>query len=122
MTWLWVLVAGGLGAVARYEVIGAVQRLVKDPRPWGTFVVNVTGAALGGLAAGAVAAGTLTASQASIAATGFIGGYSTFSTWMVETLFLAEGGGPAGLKAGIWNLVGTLVVGLAAAWVGLAIR
>ena len=70
MTWVWVLVAGGLGALARYEVIGAVQSVAKDPRPWGTFVVNVTGAALAGFVAGAVASGALPAPQATVVATG----------------------------------------------------
>jgi CrcB protein len=114
MIWLGVVVAGGLGALARYGVIGFVQMKVRDPRPWGTFAVNVTGALVLGFIAGVAPDGWWVAPVT----VGFLGGYTTFSTWMVETIYLAEGGGSAAIRSGLLNLVGTLLVGVAAAGIG----
>jgi len=111
------VIAGGFGALARYGMIGLVQRRVRDPRTWGTFVVNVSGAALLGLVVGSApdAWWVLPVSA------GFLGGYTTFSTWMIETIYLAESGGTAAIWSGIWNLAGTLVIGVGAAGVGLLV-
>jgi len=117
MIWIAIVLAGGFGALARYEMIGLVQRRVRDPRPWGTFVVNVSGAALLGFVVGS-APGTWWALPVTA---GFLGGYTTFSTWMVETIYLAESGGSAGIRSGIWNLAGTLVIGAGVAGIGLLV-
>jgi CrcB protein len=114
MTLVAVVVAGGIGALARYGVIGLVQSKVRDPRPWGTFVVNVTSAFVLGLVVGAGPDGWWVVPVTA----GFIGGYSTFSTWMIETIYLAEGGGAAAVRSGLLNLVGTLVAGLITAAAG----
>ncbi|MFZ0491965.1 MAG: CrcB family protein [Acidimicrobiia bacterium] len=117
MTWVAVVIAGAIGSLTRYGVIGFVQAKVRDPRPWGTFVVNVTGAAVLGLVVGIAPVGWWVVP----ATAGFLGGYSTFSTWMVETIYLAEGGGAAAVRSGFLNLVGTLGVGLIAAAAGYLI-
>lgn len=97
MTWVLVALAGGAGAVSRYLVdqrVGAwtgARRARRTQRthleiPWGTMVVNVSACLLIGLAA------ALTASETyRVLATGFLGGYSTFSTACVEgaRLFMA---------------------------------
>lgn len=121
MTALAVLLAGGVGAFGRYWVIGWVQRLVRDPRPWGTAVVNLSGALAAGVVAGLVTARGLDAWWIQPATLGFLGGYTTFSTWMVETLYLAEEAGRVGVRNGAINLVGTLVGGLLLAAAGFAI-
>lgn len=117
MIWPLLIVAGGFGALARYGVIGLVQRKVQDPRPWGTFVVNATGALVLGFVAGVAPDGWWVVPVSA----GFIGGYTTFSTWMIETIYLAEGGGSAAIRSGLLNLVGTLLVGVAAAGIGYLI-
>ena len=86
LLWIGVLVAGGLGAVLRFLVDGAVARRAARSFPYGTFVVNISGAALLGLL------GSLALSRhvALIADTAFVGSYTTFSTWMLETQRLSE--------------------------------
>jgi CrcB protein len=117
MTAVLVIVAGAFGALARYGVIGLVQERVRDPRPWGTLVVNVSGAAILGFIVGLASEGWWVAP----ASVGFVGGYTTFSTWMIETIYLAEGGGTGAVRSGAWNLAGTIVLGLAAAGTGLVV-
>ena len=82
MTTAAAIVAGAAGAVARYVVGVAAQRRWPQ-RPIGTMLVNVVGAGALGLIVGADAA-TLR-----IVGAGFLGGFTTFSTWMVDTWALA---------------------------------
>lgn len=81
MTALIVTLAGSLGAVARYFVAGAIQNRTRSRMPVGTAAVNLIGAfALGVLAGvGQTPTGWL------LAGAGFTAGFTTFSTWMVET-------------------------------------
>jgi CrcB protein len=117
VTLVTVIVAGAVGSLTRYGVIGFVQSRARDPRPWGTFAVNVTGAALLGLVAGVAPNGWWVVPITA----GFLGGYTTFSTWMVETIYLAEGRGTAAVRSGLYNLVGMLGVGVMAAGAGYLI-
>jgi CrcB protein len=103
-TWLGVAGLGGLGAVARFLLDGAVSARVRGAFPWGTLAVNATGSFVLGLVGTSVLVGT-----------GLLGAYTTFSTWMFETHRLAEDGR---WRPAILNVVGSLAVGLAAAWLG----
>ncbi len=119
MTFALAVIAGSLGALARYEVGGWAQRRSGSVRPWGTAAVNLTGALVLGLFVG------VTTSQGSpgwVIATGFgfFGGYTTFSTWMVESVGLARDGREA-LRALYLNLIGLLLVGLGGLLAGLAL-
>lgn len=118
---LAVLVTSGLGAVARYGLAGIVQRRSDSTRPWGTALVNVGGALLLGVATGLHAAGRIDADVLVVLGMGFLGGFTTFSTWMVESVLLGEPGVDAGLVAGAANLVVMLVAGIAGAAAGVAI-
>jgi CrcB protein len=114
--WVGVLVAGGLGAVLRFLVDGAVARRAARSLhfvglPYGTFVVNISGAALLGLL-GALA---LSRHVALIADTAFVGSYTTFSTWMLETQRLSEEGQ---IRRAAMNIVASIVLGTAAALLG----
>jgi CrcB protein len=111
IVWLGVLLAGGLGAVLRFMVDGAVARRVARSFPYGTFVVNISGAALLGLL------GSLALSRhvALIADTAFVGSYTTFSTWMLETQRLSEEGQ---IRRAATNIVASVVVGIGAALFG----
>ena len=104
MTWVVVGAFGALGAVTRYGVSGVVQRLRKAPFPIGTLVVNLTGAFGAGLLLGIATGRDVPDSVLLAAGVGFLGGYSTFSTWMVETVLAAESGGPIGLRRAAENL------------------
>lgn len=101
--------AGSAGAVCRYLVSGWVQRGSTSGFPVGTLAVNVLGAFGLGLVVGA---GSVE-SMATVALAGFLGGFTTFSTWMVETVRLGLPG-----RQAMVNIVASVVVGIAAAAVG----
>jgi fluoride exporter len=112
--WAGVVVLGGVGAVLRFLVDRGVSGRVGRPFPFGTLMVNLSGALLLGFLAGLA----LTPHLALLVGTAFVGSYTTFSTWMLETHRLAE-------ERQVWpavaNIVVSLVLGLAAAWLGLSI-
>lgn len=118
-----VLVAagGGFGALFRYALGGWVQRRTGSLRPWGTTVVNLSGTFLLGLFVGYLGSHSHLTTELSPLTTGFLGGYTTFSTWMVESLSLGSEGGRAGLRAGVVNLVAPTVAGLVLAAAGYAL-
>ena len=118
---LAVLVTSGLGAVARYGLAGIVQRRSGSTRPWGTAAVNISGALLLGVATGLHAAGRIDGDVLVVIGIGFLGGFTTFSTWMVESVLLGEEGLDAGLVAVAANLVVMLVAGIVGAAAGMAI-
>lgn len=121
MTFVLAAVGSGVGALARYGLAGAVQRRTAGTRPWGTAAVNVTGAVLLGLLTGLHASGQVEADAFTIAGAGFFGGFTTFSTWMVESIRLGEQGAAAGLVAVAANVVGLLAAGLAGAAMGMQV-
>jgi CrcB protein len=111
MAWVGVLLAGGLGAVLRFLVDGAVARRAARSFPFGTLAVNVSGAALLGLLGGLA----LSRQAALLVDTAFIGSYTTFSTWMLETQRLGE---ERQIRSAVANLVASVVFGIAAALLG----
>ncbi len=113
-------VGGGLGALCRYAVGGWVQRRTGSLRPWGTAVVNLSGTFVLGVFAGYLAGHGHLDADLSPVTVGFLGGYTTFSTWMVETLSLSGEGGSAGLRAGAMNLAVPTIAGLVLAAAGYA--
>lgn len=84
MTLLALAIAGGLGALARAEVAWAAARR-GHPRV-GTHVVNLTGALLLGLLVGVRSASPVSDTTLTVLGTGFLGGFTTFSTWMVQAV------------------------------------
>jgi CrcB protein len=110
--------AGGLGAGARFVVDGLVRARIRTALPVGTITINVTGSFLLGLLAGAVIAHAAPPELQAIAGTGFLGGYTTFSTASFETVRLIQSG-RTGLA--LLNGIGTAAVAVAAAAAGLAI-
>lgn len=118
-TSLWIGAAGFLGAVARYQLDGFVERQHGGPFPWGTLVVNLTGCFLLGLVAGALGgrAGVDPALRLALTV-GFLGAYTTFSTFSLQAVRLAEGGAVGSAAA---YVTASVVVGLGAAWAGLAL-
>lgn len=117
MQWLLVFVFGGLGAVAR---VGASVLLPGRAWPWGTFAVNVVGCLLIGVAfhwfEQRPTAEALPWRMGLIG--GFLGGFTTFSAFGLETLHLLRDGQPV-LAAGY--VAASLALGLVAVAAGLAI-
>ena len=112
LVWTGVVLIGGAGAVLRFVVDRAVSTRVVSSFPYGTFVVNLSGALLLGFLSGLA----LSPHVALLAGTAFVGSYTTFSTWMLETQRLAE---ERQLWPAIANIVVSVALGIAAAWLGL---
>ncbi len=92
MTILGIAIGGGLGALARYHIGGAAGRRLQSQFPVGTLIVNVLGSLLLGIIVGLVGAGRLPSGWLIWAGVGFCGGLTTFSTFVYETMQLAEQG------------------------------
>lgn len=119
MPLLLIGLGGFAGAVARYLVDGAVAERAGGGFPWGTLVVNLSGSfVLGLLIALSAERANLPAEIRGPVMIGFIGAYTTFSTWMLESWRLIEIGSYLPALA---NLGGSMVVGLLAVVAGLAI-
>ena len=118
MTLLLLVVAGAIGALLRYEVELAVRRRTGGGFPFGTLVINVTGSFLLGLLVGLAAHRGVSTQVVTVAGTGLLGAYTTFSTFSVDTVGLAEHGRT---RATLANVGVSLVLGLGAAAVGLAL-
>jgi fluoride exporter len=111
LVWAGVAVIGGLGAVLRLLVDGQVSARLGGMFPFGTLVVNLSGAVLLGLISGMA----LNPIAALLAGTAAVGSYTTFSTWMFESQRLAEDRQLSSVAA---NVLVSLAVGLVAAALG----
>ena len=118
ITLLWVALGSALGAPTRYLLDRFIQARHERALPWGTWTINITGSFLLGLLAGAATMLDLDSRVLAAAGTGFLGSYTTFSTFTWETLRLAED--RAYLAAAV-NVALSLVVGLAAMTTGIAL-
>jgi CrcB protein len=102
VSWLLVAVGGALGAAARYLLDRAIAVRQTGPFPLGTLVINVSGSIALGLLLGLAVAHQLPASVVTLVGTGFLGAYTTFSTFTFETLRLLEDGA---WRYAAWNLL-----------------
>ena len=111
MIWLGIAVLGGAGALARWWLDGRVSAFVHHGFPYGILAVNLTGA----FALGVVAGSELEGDTRRLVALGFLGAYTTFSTWMLDTdrLWLQKH-----RRGAVVNVVGSLALGLLAVWIG----
>ena len=112
------LIAGAVGAPARYLLEGFVQDRTEGAFPWGTFVINMTGSLLLGLVTGAALYHSFASTPKIWLGTGFCGAYTTFSTFTFETIRLIEEGAVIDAVA---NATASLLAGTAAAAIGLAV-
>lgn len=121
MTLLWVMLAGALGAPARFLLERAVSRRPWIPFPWGTWIVNVSGSCALGIVVGLSLRHGLSGTATAAAGTGFLGAYTTFSTFAYETVrVVAAPHGRRPAAAAIGYVVASVGVGIAAAIAGLA--
>lgn len=112
-------VFGGLGCLARYFVSGWTYQLLGRGLPYGTLVVNVAGSFLLGLVMeGSLRSTLLTPAVRMGITVGFMGGFTTFSTFSYETLRLIEEGSL--VQAGA-NILMNIVVCLIFAGLGIAL-
>ena len=110
--------AAALGALARYLLDQAVAQKWESSFPWGTWVINVSGSFILGLITGLALHHGLNAHVVTVLGTGVCGGYTTFSTFNVETIRLTEDGSLVGAAG---NIAGSIAAGLLAAAAGLGL-
>ncbi len=117
MIWLAIGSGGALGAVARHALNLYVQQRISSTFPAGIFIINVTGSFVIGLLAGALAANRLQLSHQARAflIIGFLGGFTTFSSFSLDTLALARDGHPG---QAIFNVAGQVGLSLLGVWIG----
>lgn len=117
MAWLWVGLGGLLGANARYLIGGLVSDRWGTVFPWGTFAVNITGSfILGFFLAFAQDRPWVHPNWRLLIATGFLGAYTTFSTFTYESMRLVQDGE---FLLAFANLGGSLLAGCTAAIAGI---
>ncbi len=116
--YIWVALGGALGTTGRYWLSGVVARMVGETFPWGTLAINVTGSFVIGFFGaltgpdGRVFVGS-TARQ--FVMVGICGGYTTFSSFSLQTLNLLHDGEWLGAGA---NIVLSVVLCLIGVWLG----
>jgi CrcB protein len=117
--WLLLFVGGGLGASLRFALATWVDLRAPVAFPWGTLAVNAVGCfAIGLLATFADEHHLLSPGARLFLVAGVLGGFTTFSTFGLETWTLVEDGA---FRLAIANAVGSVVVGLAAVIAGVVI-
>ena len=122
VTLITIAVGGALGAVLRYLSMQAALRLVGPGSPWGTLLVNVAGSLIMGLAAALILERAGSGRLALFLMTGVLGGFTTFSAFSLDTLYLLEKGRLAAsafyVGGSVILSVGALIAGL---WAGRAL-
>jgi len=117
-TYLWIALGSALGGVARFGCSSLVANWFGQTFPWGTLLVNVLGSFVIGFFA------TLTGPDGRVLVPGYTrqfvmvglcGGYTTFSSFSLQTLTLVQDGEIA--RAGL-NVAGSVVLCLASVWLG----
>ena len=111
LVWVAVMLIGGAGSVVRFYVDALVGSAFRPGFPYGTLVVNLSGAVLLGLLTGLALAGNASL----LAGTAAVGSYTTFSTWILETQRLTE---ERQYRRAVLNIVVSLVLGVSAAALG----
>ncbi len=115
--WLSIAAGGAVGAMSRFGVTQLVQSLLGKGFPYGTMTANITGSLLMGLLYVLFLERLAGNEELRLAlTTGFLGAFTTFSTFSVETLILFETGMTT--RAMI-NILATVTLCLLAAWLGM---
>jgi len=118
---LWVAAGAAIGGLARYWCSGAIAHAFGETFPWGTLVVNVVGSTLIGIVfvvTGPDGRVLMESAQRQFIMTGIFGGFTTFSSFSLQTLTLARDG--EWLLAGA-NVVLSVVLCLLGVWLGHAL-
>ncbi len=116
--YLWIALGSGIGGMARFALSGLIAHRFGETFPWGTLLVNISGSFVIGFFA------TLTAPDGRLLVggtmrhfvmTGILGGYTTYSSFSLQTLTLVQDG--EWFRAG-GNAIGTFTLCFLAVWFG----
>ena len=111
-----VFIGGGLGSVMRYGTVALLARWLPAAKfPWGVFVANIAGSFILGWLCALPVAKNADNTAWLLTATGFLGGYTTFSTLSANTWSLMQSGN---VPLALLNALGSLVIDVAAAALG----
>ncbi len=117
--YIFVMVGGAIGAVARFALGTVIQRLYSAVFPLGTFLINITGSFLIGLfMMFFLNRPAVNVNWRLFLVTGILGGYTTFSSFEWETLVALRAG--AGVAASL-NILLSVGLGLVGVWLGAAV-
>ncbi|HYM21774.1 MAG TPA: fluoride efflux transporter CrcB [Vicinamibacterales bacterium] len=117
--YLMIAIGGAIGAIARYEVTNLIQHKEHAGFPYGTFVVNMTGCLVIGFTIGLFDERVVTnPNWRLLMVTGFVGAYTTFSTFEAETFNAVSSGD---LAMALANVAGSVIAGYFAVWLGFAL-
>ena len=119
MTWIAVALGGALGSMGRHAVNHTIARLVGQPSPLSTALVNIAGCIIIGALAGMIAAGSLRMSPPirAFIFVGVLGGFTTFSSLGLDTLTLVHDGRTS---AAVTNVLVQVGFGLAAVFLSFS--
>lgn len=118
MTWLLIGLGGALGSMARHGINHLIhQRNLSSTFPLGIFIINVLGSCVIGAVAGVVASGRWHWSYNArvFVLVGVLGGFTTFSSFSLDTLALFRDGH---IGQAVWNVFGQVSLSLAGVWLG----
>jgi CrcB protein len=118
LTYIWVALGGAIGTLLRYQINLLLTARLGEAMPWGTIFINITGSFIIGLFAALTEAGGRLPVPPEIRAfmlVGLCGGYTTFSSFSLQTLTLIQTGEP--FRA-IANVMLSVVICLIAVWIG----
>jgi len=121
MTWFLVGAGGAIGAIARHALNHFVhQRWVSSVFPIGIFLINVSGSIIIGVIAGLLASERVHWSlpQRTFVVVGVLGGFTTFSSFSLDTLALARDGH---MGLALWNVAGQVGLSLLGVWAGFRV-
>lgn len=119
LIFLLLAVAGGVGAGVRFLVDGLIRSRLKTAFPWATTIINVSGSLVLGFLTGLTLSHLLPTDLSIVIGTGFLGGYTTFSTASYETVQLVkQGRHGAAFTSGVVMLVLSVAVAALGLWVG----
>jgi CrcB protein len=117
MNWIWFGLAGALGSLARYGLSHLLGQWLGSAFPWGIFITNVLGCFLFGVFWAAIALFHVWSDATRIIIlTGFMGAFTTFSTFIFDSQALLEGGHWLALAL---NICGQVVLGIVALQAGI---
>ena len=115
---LYIAAGGALGAILRYTVTGAVFKLIPGPFPWGTLVVNISGCLAIGVVWHLFEGFYITPNMRLFLMVGFLGAYTTFSSFGLETINLLRGGE---VGYALFYVLASNIIGIAAVYAGILV-